>query len=37
VSDVKRLKDLDAEKRRLKKRLAESPLEHAITREALRR
>ncbi|VVE63220.1 transposase [Pandoraea captiosa] len=37
VSDVKRLKDLEAENARLKKLLAESLLENEVTREALRK
>ena len=37
VSDAKRLKELEAENSRLEKRLAESPLENEVTREALRR
>ena len=37
VSDVKRLKDLEAENDRLKKLLAESLLENEVTREALRK
>ena len=36
VSDAKRLKELGAEHGRLKKLLAESLLENAVTREALR-
>ena len=36
VSDTKRLKELIAENTRLKKRLAESVLEHEVTRDALR-
>lgn len=37
VSDVKRLKELEAENTRLKKLLAESLLENEITKEALRK
>ena len=37
VSDVKRLKALEAENARLKKLLAESVLENEVTREALRK
>ena len=37
VSDAKRLKALEAENARLKKRLAESMLENEVTREALRK
>ena len=37
VSDVKRLKSLEAENARLKKLLAESMLENEVTREALRK
>jgi len=37
VSDVKRLKALEAENARLKKLLAESMLENEVTREALRK
>ncbi len=37
VSDAKRLKELDAENRRLKKLLAESLLGNEVTREALRK
>lgn len=37
VSDVKRLKALEAENARLKKLLAESLLENEVTREALRK
>ena len=37
VSDAKRLKELETEKSRLKKLLAESLLENEVTREALRR
>jgi putative transposase len=37
VSDVKRLKALEAENTRLKKLLAESLLENEVTREALRK
>jgi putative transposase len=37
VSDAKRLKALEAENSRLKKLLAESVLEHEVTREALRK
>jgi putative transposase len=37
VSDAKRLKALEAENTRLKKRLAESLLENEVTREALRK
>ena len=37
VSDVKLLKDLEAENTRLKKLLAESLLENEVTREALRK
>ncbi|AKM33312.1 transposase (plasmid) [Pandoraea faecigallinarum] len=37
VSNVKRLKDLEAENARLKKLLAESVLENEVTREALRK
>ena len=36
VSDAKRLKELGAENGRLKKLLAESLLENAVTRAALR-
>lgn len=35
VSEVKRLKDLEEENRRLKKMYAELSLQHEITREAL--
>jgi len=37
VSDAKRLRALEAENARLKKLLAESVLENAVTREALRK
>ena len=37
VSDVKRLKALEAENARLKKLLAESMLENEVSREALRK
>jgi len=37
VSDAKRLRALEAENGRLKKLLAESVLENAVTREALRK
>lgn len=37
VTDAKRLKALEIENARLKKRLAESVLENEITREALRK
>lgn len=37
VSDVKRLKALEAENARLKKLLAESMLENEVAREALRK
>lgn len=37
VSDAKRLKELETENTRLKKLLAESMLEIAVTREALRK
>ena len=37
VSDVKRLKSLEAENARLKRLLAESLLENEVTREALRK
>ncbi len=37
VSDVKRLKELETENRRLKKLLAESLLENEVTREVLRK
>jgi len=37
VSDAKRLKSLESENTRLKKLLAESMLEHEVTREALRK
>jgi putative transposase len=37
VSDAKRLKALEAENAKLKKRLAESLLENEVTREALRK
>ena len=37
VSDAKRLKALETENARLKKRLAESLLENEVTREALRK
>ena len=37
VSDVKRLKSLEAESARLKRLLAESLLENEVTREALRK
>lgn len=37
VSEAKRLKALEAENARLKKLLAESLLEQAVTREALRK
>lgn len=37
VSDAKRLRTLEAENTRLKKLLAESVLENAVTREALRK
>lgn len=37
VPDAKRLKELEAENGRLKKLLAESPLEMEVTREALRK
>ena len=37
VSDVKRLKALEAENARLKKLLAESILENEVSREALRK
>lgn len=37
VSDAKRLKELELENGRLKKRLADSLLENEVTREALRR
>lgn len=37
VSDVKRLKALEAENARLKKLLAESMLENEVTKEALRK
>jgi len=36
VSDAKRLKDLEIENTRLNKLLAESLLEHEVTREVLR-
>jgi putative transposase len=36
VLDAKRLKDLEIDNTRLKKLLAESPLEDDVTREALR-
>ena len=37
VSDVRRLKSLEAENARLKRLLAESLLENEVTREALRK
>lgn len=37
VPDAKRLKELEAENARLKKVLAETVLEHEITKEALRK
>ena len=37
VSDAKRLKELETEKTRLKKLLAESHLELEVTREVLRK
>jgi putative transposase len=37
VSDAKRLKELETENTRLEKRLAESLLEHEVTREVLRK
>jgi len=37
VSDVKRLKDLEAENTRLKKLLTESILEEEVTRKVLRK
>ena len=37
VSDAKRLKTLESENVRLKKLLAESMLEHEVSREALRK
>lgn len=37
VPDVKRLKSLEAESARLKRQLAESPLENEVTLQALRK
>ena len=37
VSDAKRLKELETENARLKRRLAEAMLENEVTKEALRK